>query len=238
VLQVKEINAGYDSLQVLFNIGIEALNRKITVLIGPNGSGKSTLLKAIVGLAKVYSGKILLNNQDITFIPPHKKVKMGIAYLPQLENIFTNLTVEENLKMAGYVLDEASYLDGLEMALGVFPELKAFMKRKAGTLSGGERQFLAIATALVRKAKLLMLDEPTAQLSPKLTESMFNRIASLRDELGLTIILVEQNIRKALEIGDEAYLLVSGRLAFQGKAQELMKHKSFEKLCIGFIDNV
>ncbi|MEM3506087.1 MAG: ABC transporter ATP-binding protein [Candidatus Bathyarchaeia archaeon] len=233
MLRVEELNAGYERLQVLFDVQMKVFDRKVTILVGPNGSGKSTLLKAILGLTKVYSGKILLDNLDITFIPPHQKAKMGIAYLPQVENIFANLTVEENLKMAGYILDESSYLDGLEMALGTFPELKAFMKRKAGTLSGGERQFLAIATALVRKAKLLMLDEPTAQLSPKLVDSMFNRIASLRDELGLTIVLVEQNIRKALEIGDNAYLLISGKLAFQGSAQELLKHESFEKLCMG-----
>jgi branched-chain amino acid transport system ATP-binding protein len=233
MLRVEGLNAGYEKLHVLFNIEIEAPTRKVTVLVGPNGSGKSTLLKAILGLATVHSGKILLEDLDITFLPPHQKAKMGIAYLPQVENIFTNLTVEENLKMAGYILDEASYLDGLEMALGAFPELKAFMKRKAGTLSGGERQFLAIATALVRKAKLLMLDEPTAQLSPKLMDSMFNRIASLRDELGLTIILVEQNIRRALGIGDNAYLLISGRLAFQGSARELMEHEAFERLCMG-----
>ena len=233
MLRVEGLNAGYEKLHVLFNIEIEVPTRKVTVLVGPNGSGKSTLLKAILGLATVHSGKILLEDLDITFLPPHQKAKMGIAYLPQVENIFTNLTVEENLKMAGYILDEASYLDGLEMALGAFPELKAFMKRKAGTLSGGERQFLAIATALVRKAKLLMLDEPTAQLSPKLMDSMFNRIASLRDELGLTIILVEQNIRRALGIGDNAYLLISGRLAFQGSARELMEHEAFERLCMG-----
>jgi branched-chain amino acid transport system ATP-binding protein len=233
MLRVEGLNAGYEKLHVLFNIEIEAPTRKITVLVGPNGSGKSTLLKAILGLATIYSGKIFFDGLDVTFLPPHQKAKIGIAYLPQVENIFTNLTVEENLKMAGYTLDEASYLDGLEMALGAFPELKTFMKRKAGTLSGGERQFLAIATALVRKAKLLMLDEPTAQLSPKLMDSMFNKIASLRDELGLTIILVEQNIRRALEIGDNAYLLISGRLAFQGNARELMEHKAFERLCMG-----
>ncbi|MBS7655305.1 ATP-binding cassette domain-containing protein, partial [Candidatus Bathyarchaeota archaeon] len=120
-----------------------------------------------------------------------------------------------------------------ELALNVFPEVNRFMKRRAGTLSGGERQFLAIATALIRKANLLMLDEPTAQLSPKLAETTFNRIASLRDELKLTIALVEQDIRKALEVSDNAYVLISGRLAFQGKAQELKDHKDFKKLCMG-----
>ncbi|HID17386.1 TPA: ABC transporter ATP-binding protein, partial [Candidatus Bathyarchaeota archaeon] len=175
MLRVEDLNAGYGSLHVLFDVDIEVPQKKITVLVGPNGSGKSTLLRAVFGLATVYSGRILLDGRDVTRIPAHKKARMGMAYLPQVENIFTNLTVEENLKIAGYALNEDSYLDGLELALGAFPELKAFMKRKAGTLSGGERQFLAIATALIRKAELLMLDEPTAQLSPKLAEAMFER---------------------------------------------------------------
>ncbi|MEM3754393.1 MAG: ATP-binding cassette domain-containing protein, partial [Candidatus Bathyarchaeia archaeon] len=115
MLRVEELNAGYERLQVLFDVQMKVFDRKVTILVGPNGSGKSTLLKAILGLTKVYSGKILLDNLDITFIPPHQKAKMGIAYLPQVENIFANLTVEENLKMAGYILDESSYLDGLEM---------------------------------------------------------------------------------------------------------------------------
>lgn len=233
MLRVEELNAGYKELHVLFDIQAKVPDKEVTLFIGPNGSGKSTLLKAIFGLATIHSGKIFLNGWDITYLPPYKKARVGIAYLPQVENIFTNLTVEENLKIAGYVLDESAYLNNLELALSVFPELKRLMKRKAGTLSGGERQFLAIATALIRKASLLMLDEPTAQLSPKLAETTFNRIASLRDELKLTIALVEQDIRKALEISDNAYVLISGRLAFQGKAQELKEHKDFKKLCMG-----
>jgi len=233
VLRVEELTAGYKELHVLFDIQAKVPDKEVTLFIGPNGSGKSTLLKAIFGLATIHSGKVFLNGWDITYLPPYKKARVGIAYLPQVENIFANLTVEENLKMAGYILDESTYLDNLELALNVFPELKKLMKRKAGTLSGGERQFLAIATSLIRKANLLMLDEPTAQLSPKLMETTFNKIAYLRDELKLTIALVEQNILKALEISDNAYVLISGRLAFQGKAEELKEHKDFKKLCMG-----
>ena len=235
MLRVEDLNAGYGELHVIFDIDLEAPEREITVLVGPNGSGKSTLLKAIFGLATVYSGKVLFKDREITKVPPHEKAKNGIAYLPQVENIFTNLTVEENLKIAGYVLDDTSYREGLELALNAFPELERFMHRKAGTLSGGERQFLAIATALIRKAELIMLDEPTAQLSPKLAEAMFKRITHLRDSLGITVILVEQDIRRALSIGDRAYLLVSGRLAFRGEAKELLEHEDFEKLCMGIL---
>ncbi len=233
MLHVKNLNAGYEELHVLFDVEFKASDRKITTVVGPNGSGKSTLLKAIFGNATIHSGEVLLNGKDITKVPPHKKARMGMAYLPQVENIFTNLSVEENLKIAGYALNESSYLDGLDLALGVFPELKNFMKRKAGTLSGGERQFLAISTALIRKTGLLLLDEPTAQLSPKLTEEMFDRIVSLRDDLGLSLVLVEQDIRRALKVGDNAYVLISGKVAFQGGAQELLEHEGFEKLCMG-----
>lgn len=233
MLRVEELNAGYKELHVLFDIQANVPDKEVTLFVGPNGSGKSTLLKAVFGLATIHSGKVFLNGWDVTYLPPYKKARIGVAYLPQVENIFVNLTVEENLKMAGYILDESLYLDNLELALNVFPELKQLMKRKAGTLSGGERQFLAIATALIRKANLLMLDEPTAQLSPKLAEATFNKIAYLRDELNLTIALVEQDIRKALEISDNAYVLISGRLAFQGKSNELKEHKDFKKLCMG-----
>jgi branched-chain amino acid transport system ATP-binding protein len=233
VLRVEGLNAGYGELQVLFDIDAQISNKRITTLVGPNGSGKSTLLKAIFGLATIHSGRIILDGKDISGIAPHVKARMGMAYLPQVENIFTNLTVEENLKIAGYVLDEPSYIDGLQLALNTFPELNGLMKRRAGTLSGGERQFLAIASALIRKSVFLMLDEPTAQLSPKLADLMFSRIASLRDDLGLTIVLVEQNVRRALGVGDDCYLLVSGKVAFQGDAKELLKHAAFEKMLMG-----
>jgi len=144
-----------------------------------------------------------------------------------------NLTVMENLKIAGYTLEKDELKDRIDLALGVFPELKKYLKRRAGTLSGGERQFLGIATALVRKAELLMLDEPTAQLSPKLAKHIFDKVVELRDELGLTILLVEQNVTGALEISDNAYLLVSGGVAFSGTAEELLEHEKFEELCMG-----
>ncbi len=233
MLRVVNLDAGYGELAILFDVNVEFPDGQITTLVGTNGSGKTTLLKAVFGLATIHSGKVLLNGQDITQVSPHQKARTGMAYLPQVENIFTNLTVEENLRISGYALDETSYLDGREHALEAFPELKGFTERKAGTLSGGERQFLAIATALVRKTKLLLLDEPTAQLAPKLAEAMFKRVASLRDDFDLTIVLVEQDVRRALGIGDGAYALVSGRVAFHGKAQELLEHEEFERLCMG-----
>lgn len=235
MIHTQKLNAGYKDVQVLFDINASIEPNKITAIIGPNGSGKSTLLKAIFGLATVYSGSVVFRDKDITNVPPHERTKLGIAYLPQTDNVFTNLTVEENLKIAGYTLDKKEYEVRKEIALKAFPELKEFLKRKSGTLSGGERQFLAIATALIRKAELLMLDEPTAQLSPKFADTMFEKIVELRDDFKLTIVLVEQNVTKALDISERAYLLVGGRIVFEGKSAELKDHEKFEKLCMGIL---
>jgi len=233
MLKVEKLNAGYKELHILFDVDAEIPKNRITTVVGPNGSGKSTLLKAIYGLATVHSGKVIFKGEEITRIPPHEKTKLGLAYLPQIENVFVNLTVEENLKIAGYVLEKDELKDRMDLALDIFPELKYHINRKAGTLSGGERQFLAIAMALVKKSELIMLDEPTAQLSPKLAEVVFEKIVELRDRLGLTILLVEQNVKRALEISDKAYMLISGRVVFEGRAQELLEHEKFEKYCMG-----
>ncbi len=233
MLRTERLNAGYGDMHILFDIDVKVRKGDITCVVGPNGSGKSTLLKAIFGFASVHSGSVYFKDSNITDVPPHEKTKMGLVYLPQTDNVFVNLTVEENLKIAGYVLDKDELKDRIDLALDVFPELRGRLKRRAGTLSGGERQFLAIATALVRKAELLMLDEPTAQLSPKFAETIFKKIVELRDRLGLTILLVEQNVKRALEISDRAYMLISGRVVFEGGAMELMTHEKFEQFCVG-----
>ncbi|MCS7130811.1 MAG: ABC transporter ATP-binding protein [Archaeoglobaceae archaeon] len=235
MLRTERLNAGYGQLHILFDVDIN-VEKGITAIIGPNGSGKSTLLKSIFGIATVHSGSVFLNGKDITRIPPHEKVKLGMAYLPQTENVFSNLSVKENLMIAGYGLEEETLKDRIDSALEFFPELKNHLKRRAGTLSGGERQMLAMASALVKNAKILMLDEPTAQLSPKLAEKILERVQMMRDEKNLTIMLVEQNVKKALEISENAYLLVSGRVAFSGKACELLSHPKFEKMCVGILD--
>ncbi len=233
ILKVENVNAGYGKLHILFDVSAKVYDNQITTIVGPNGSGKSTFLKTIFGLSTIYSGKVLYDEKDVTNVPPHEKTKLGIAYLPQTDNVFVNLSVEENLKIAGYTLDKDEVEERIKIALEVFPELKKHMKRKAGHLSGGERQFLAIATALVRKSKLLMLDEPTAQLSPKFAETIFSKIIELRKKFGLTILLVEQNIKKALEISDRAYMLIGGKVIFEGSAKDLLSHEKFEKYCIG-----
>ncbi len=233
MIRVENLNAGYKELHVLFDINAEMPRNKITTIVGPNGSGKSTLLKAIFGLATIYSGSVRMDGKDITRVPPHEKARLGLAYLPQIENVFVNLTVMENLKIAGYTLEKRELDERIKVALDFFPELKYYTNRKAGTLSGGERQFLAIAMALVKNAKVIMLDEPTAQLSPKLAEVVFQKIVDLRDSLNLTVILVEQNAKRALEISDKAYMLISGRVIFEGNARDLLEHEKFERYCMG-----
>ncbi|AIY90846.1 branched-chain amino acid ABC transporter ATP-binding protein [Geoglobus acetivorans] len=234
MLETKGVSSGYKELHILFDIDFKAEKNRITAIVGPNGSGKSTLLKTIFGFTTIYDGRILFEGREITHLPPHEKTKLGIAYLPQTDNVFTDLTVRENLVIAGYILDESEFRDRLELALNVFPELKDKMDRKAGMLSGGERQFLGIASALIRRAKLLMLDEPTAMLSPKFASQVFERVVSLRDDLKLTIILVEQNVLKALEIADNALMLIGGKVAFFGGAKELLEHEKFERFVVGY----
>jgi branched-chain amino acid transport system ATP-binding protein len=233
MLKVENLSAGYGELRILFNVNVELEKGKITAIAGPNGSGKSTLLKAIFGLATIHSGRVLYRGRDITHLQPHEKTKIGMAYLPQVDNIFTNLTVEENLKMAGYILEDREYTERRNLALEIFPDLKGRLKQDAGTLSGGERQFLALASALIRRADLLMLDEPSAMLSPKFASTIFNKILELKEKLGLTILIVEQNVKKALEISDDAYMLMNGRVVFQGTSKQLLEHKQFERFCIG-----
>ncbi|HPS90108.1 MAG TPA: ATP-binding cassette domain-containing protein [Methanosarcina vacuolata] len=147
MLKVENLFAGYKELRILFDINAIVEEGKVTTVAGPNGSGKSTFLKSVFGLATIQSGRVLYKGKSITTILPHDRTRMGIAYLPQIENIFTNLTVEENLKIAGYILENEEYRDRLDLALEVFPELTTKLKQKGGTLSGGERQFLAIASA-------------------------------------------------------------------------------------------
>ncbi len=233
MLRVENLFAGYKELRILFDINAVVEEGKITTVAGPNGSGKSTFLKSVFGLATVQSGRILYEGNNITAIPPHEKTRIGIAYLPQIENIFTNLTVEENLRIAGYILENGQYRERLDLALEVFPELKKKLKQKGGTLSGGERQFLAIASALIKKAELLMLDEPTAMLSPKFASDTFQKILELKEMFGLTVLIVEQSVEKSLEISDNAYMLMNGRIVFEGKAEELLSHQKFESFCMG-----
>lgn len=233
ILETSSLYSGYGKIKVLFDVNFKAEEKKITVVVGPNGAGKTTLLNSIMGLATIHGGDILFEGRKLNGIPTYKIAKMGIAYLPQMGNVLAELTVEENLKIAGYLLPVSEVRDRMGEILNIFPVLKEFIHRKAGTLSGGERRMLAIGMALMRRPKILLLDEMSTDLAPILVKKVMEKVVQLRDELGLTIIMVEQAARKALEIGDRAYLLVSGTVRYEGGAQELLQHPELARLYLG-----
>jgi branched-chain amino acid transport system ATP-binding protein len=235
LLDVKDIFAGYGKLQILNGVTLTAKPREVTVIVGPNGSGKSTLLKTIAGLTTVYEGTIKHNGEEITGLASHKIARSGIAFLPQTDNVFTNLTIMENLRLAGYTINQDDYRTRLKRVFQLFPQLSAYTNTKALSLSGGERQMLAMALALIREPNVMMFDEPTGNLAPKIATQVLNLILSLAKDIGLTILLAEQNARRALEIGDVAYLLVGGKNAFEGTARELLEHKELGRLYLGVL---
>lgn len=233
MLEFEGINAGYGRIHVLFDIDTRVKDKSITVLVGPNGSGKSTLLKTIMGITRVYSGKILFNGNDIIGLAPHVVTKLGIAYLPQVNNVFVNLKVKENLLMAGYILSKEEANERARDVLEDFPVLREYMDKRAGTLSGGERQMLAMAMAMMRRPQIMLFDEPTGSLAPKLAFEVLDKIVDLRDNYGMTAVLAEQNARRALEHGDQAILLVSGKVMYLGDSRELLNHKELGKIYLG-----
>ena len=233
MLEIQDVSAGYGRLHVLFDINTKMKAKDITVIVGPNGSGKSTLLKTIMGITQVYSGKILFNGTNVIGLPPHVVTRRGIAYLPQVDNVFANLKVKENLLMAGYALGRDEAKERAKEVLGDFPVLNKYMSKRAGMLSGGERQMLAMAMAMMRRPKIMLFDEPTGSLAPKLALEVLDKIVKLRDDYEVTLVLAEQNVRRALEQGDKAILLVSGKVMFEGNSQELLKHPELGQVYLG-----
>ena len=233
MLKVDNISAGYGKLQILTDVTLEALPGELTVVVGPNGSGKSTLLKSVAGLTNLYRGTITMDNTTLNGHPPHIIARHGLAYLPQTDSVFTKLSVNENFKMAAYMVSKSEYESRLKDSLEIFPQLNAYLQSKVLNLSGGERQMVAMTMALLRKPQVIMFDEPTANLSPKYATDVLRTIQKLGKERGLTIVLVEQNARRALEIGDKAYLLVGGKNAFNGTAKELLSHQELARMYLG-----
>ena len=233
MLKVDHISAGYGKLQVLNDVSLEAQPNQITVIVGPNGSGKSTLLKTIAGLTSIYQGQVMLDDKIISKRLPHEIARLGIAYLPQTESTFTRLTVSENFKMAGYSVDHEDFQERLEKALAIFPNLTSYMNTRVSHLSGGERQMVAMSMALLRKPNTIMFDEPTANLAPIIATQVLNTITYLAQESDITILLVEQNATRALQIGHTAYLLVNGSTLFEGTEKALLEHPELGKLYLG-----
>ncbi len=227
------MSAGYGKLQILSGVSLKAQPNRITVIVGPNGSGKSTLLKTIAGLTTIYKGQVALDGKIISNLAPHEIARLGIAYLPQTESTFTQLTVDENFKMAGYTVGSEDFSERKNRALEIFPRLTSYMKTKVSHLSGGERQMVAMSMALLRNPNTIMFDEPTANLSPLLATEVLNTITYLARDSGITILLVEQNATRALQIGHSAYLLVNGTTVFEGPTKSLLEHPELGKLYLG-----
>ena len=232
MIEIRSLNAGYNTSKIIFGVNFDAKKNEITAIIGPNGSGKSTLLKSIFGLATVYSGQIMYKDTNITNLAPHQIAK-SIAYMSQLKNIFANLTIKENLIMAGYTLDRKTAKDRIPEIFKIFPILTKFKNSRAETMSGGQRQMLGMGMALIRKPEIMLFDEPTASLSPKLANEVLDKVREMRDDFGISVILVEQNIQRALTIADTVYLLANGKNVFEGKPDELLKRKALAKMYLG-----
>ena len=224
ILKVTNMHAGFGKAEVLHGISLEVMPGGVITVIGPNGAGKSTTLNALMGLLKA-SGGIEFNGQAIDDTTLEERVMLGIALVPERRELFTTMSVADNLLLGGYrpmKLGDRQWRDGLDQVYSLFPRLKERERQMAGTLSGGERQMLAVARALMGQPKLLMLDEPSLGLAPRVVKEIFNIIERLR-ESGVSILLVEQNARAALAVADHAYVLETGDISLQGPASELAK---------------
>ena len=224
ILKVTNMHAGFGKAEVLHGISLEVMPGGVITVIGPNGAGKSTTLNALMGLLKA-NGDIEFNGQAIDGTTLEERVMLGIALVPERRELFTTMSVADNLLLGGYrpmKLGDRQWRDGLDQVYSLFPRLKERERQMAGTLSGGERQMLAVARALMGQPKLLMLDEPSLGLAPRVVKEIFNIIERLR-ESGVSILLVEQNARAALAVADHAYVLETGDVSLQGPAGELAK---------------
>lgn len=233
VLEARELVAGYEpGLPVVRGASVEVRSGEIVAVLGPNGAGKSTLIKAIAGLVRIETGRVTLRGDVITGRPAHRMIHAGLAFVPQTENIFARMTVTENLELAGFFLPGAERRRRIAALYDFFPDLAELRRLAAGRLSGGQRQMLALARALVVQPTVLMLDEPSAGLSPKLVALVFARLREVR-RLGLAVLLVEQNARAALALADRAYVLVDGRERIAGTAATLLDNPEVARLYLG-----
>jgi branched-chain amino acid transport system ATP-binding protein len=232
-LSTHALIAGYErDLPIVRGVDLAVAPGELLVLLGPNGAGKSTLVKAVAGLVPVHAGAIRLGDAEITAAPAHEMVRHGLAFVPQTENIFATLSIHENLQLAAAVLPEPRRPERIAALYAMFPDLAARPGHRAGALSGGQRQMLAVARALVVEPSVLILDEPSAGLSPKIVLEVFARLRAVNAR-GVTCVLVEQNVRAALAIADRAVILVEGRIAHEGPAATLAEDPIVGELYLG-----
>lgn len=234
MLEIKNLTVNYGAISALHGISLQAQAGGIVTLIGSNGAGKTTTLKTISGLLKPRSGEILYEGKNIAGLPPHEIVKRGLSHVPEGRMIFANLTVLENLQMGAYLRqDKMSVRRELDFVFATFPRLKERVAQVAGTLSGGEQQMLAIGRALMAQPKFLMLDEPSLGLAPLLVKTIFEKIVEINRERGLTILLVEQNANRALEISSFGYVLETGKITVQGDSPSLRQNPQVKNAYLG-----
>ena len=234
MLEVRDLHVSYGTIAALHGVSLSVGTGSIVTLIGANGAGKSTTLRAISGLVKARGGKVIYDGQDVTNMAAHKLVARGLCHVPEGRMVFANLTVEENLRMGAYLRrDRAGIASDEEKVFALFPRLKERLKQLAGTLSGGEQQMLAIGRALMGRPRCLMLDEPSLGIAPLLTRTIFDQIVAINKELGLSILLVEQNASLALEVSQAGYVLETGRILLHDKSEALRGHPQVREAYLG-----
>lgn len=233
ILEANDIIAGYGKSEILHGVSISLGEGESITIIGPNGAGKSTLLKAIMGYITIFAGDISWKGEDITHLKPHEKIIRGFGYVPQLGNVFPSLTVRENLEMGGFIQTKEMVNERMGKSFQLFPILAKRLKQKAGTLSGGERQLLGMARALMSEPEILMLDEPSAGLSPKMAEEVFLTILDIHRKLGSAILIIEQDAYQSLSISDRGYVLVMGRNEFEDSAEKILSNKKIREAYLG-----
>jgi len=233
MLKINDLHVNYGGIKALKGININVPDGKIITLIGGNGAGKSTTLRASIGLVKLASGTILYNDQDLTHVKTKDIVSRGLVLVPEGRKVFSNLTIHENLVLGSYARkDKAEIEKDREKVLELFPRLAERLKQKAGTLSGGEQQMLAVGRALMTKPKLLMMDEPSLGLAPLIVKNIFEIIQNI-NKLGVTILLIEQNAKAALEIADYGYVMETGNIVMEGPGRELLNNEDVKKAYLG-----
>lgn len=234
MLEVDRIRVMYDKALILRDVEVSVRHGEIVALIGSNGAGKTTTLKAIAGLAKISSGRIVFEGNRIDTMPPYKRASLGLVLVPEGRGLFPRMTVEENLEIGAYLRrDREEVYRDLEYVFSLFPVLRERRRQLAGTLSGGEQQMLAIAKGLMARPRLLMLDEPSVGLAPRVVDQIFDTIREISRERGISVLIAEQNAYAALSISDRAYVLENGAVALAGESRELMEDPRVKTLYLG-----
>lgn len=231
LLEVRGVSSGYGEMEILHGVSIGVEPAEVVTLLGPNGAGKSTLLKTIFGLLIPTAGHILFQEADITGLKPPLLTRRGISYIPQVDNVFPSLTVQENLELGGFIRADG-HAGRLEEIFDLFPTLRTRRKEKVGRLSGGERQMVAMGRALMLDPALLLLDEPSAGLAPRLVGLVFEKIAAI-NRTGVALLIVEQNAREALRLSQRGYVLASGQVRLEGPGTHLLQDEEVGRLYLG-----